>query len=134
MAHFAKLDENNKVVDVIVVANAAAPDEKTGQDMLAESGFEGRWIQTSYNTVNATHHRNDETPFRGKFAAVGDVYDEENDIFKAVVGPENWVWHNTYKTWAPSLDHTWHKESFTWQPPGNYVLNEKTLRWEEPTK
>ena len=32
MAHFAKLDENNIVVDVIVVSDADAPTEEAGQE------------------------------------------------------------------------------------------------------
>lgn len=47
MAHFAELDDNNKVVRVLVV-----PDEQEhrGQDYLAnEIGLGGKWIQCSYN-------------------------------------------------------------------------------------
>ena len=58
------------VREVIVVANAAVDDldfpesEPVGQKMLAESGFVGEWVQTSYNAN-----------FRGKFAGVGDLWD-----------------------------------------------------------
>ena len=46
MAHFAKIDENNIVVDVLVVPNE---EEHRGEEYLNEIGFTGRWIQTSYN-------------------------------------------------------------------------------------
>lgn len=75
MAHFAELDENNIVQQVIVVNNEVILDEdgieqeaigtKFCQDLLG-----GRWVQTSYNNN-----------FRGTFAGIGFKYDETNDIF-----------------------------------------------------
>jgi len=68
MAHFAQIDENNTVINVLVVDNSQ---EERGQDFLAiDCGLGGTWIQTSYNAN-----------FRGKFAGIGDLYDPENDIF-----------------------------------------------------
>jgi len=67
MAHFAKLDGYNTVTYVCVVDNEY---ETYGEKWLNDNGFTGRWVQTSYN-------RN----FRGKYAAIGDIYDEVNDIF-----------------------------------------------------
>jgi hypothetical protein len=68
MAHFAKINENNIVEIVLVVDNS---EEHRGQEFLAEDlGLGGRWIQTSYNAN-----------FRGKYAGIGDMYDEENDVF-----------------------------------------------------
>jgi hypothetical protein len=72
MAHFAELDENNKVIQVLVVRNEDAPDEATGKDYLSQLGFQGTWVQTSYNNN-----------FRGKFATINDTYDAENDEFVA---------------------------------------------------
>lgn len=68
MAHFAQIDENNNVVNVVVVADEQ---EHRGQDFLAKDlGLGGIWIQTSYNAN-----------IRGKFAGIGDKYDSENDVF-----------------------------------------------------
>jgi len=68
MAHFAEIDNNNKVLRVLVVDNSQ---EHRGQDFLAnELGLGGTWIQTSYNNN-----------FRGKYAGIGDVYDPDKDIF-----------------------------------------------------
>lgn len=68
MAHFAEIDEDNKVIRVLVVDNSQ---EHRGQEFLANDlGFGGRWIQTSYNKN-----------FRKKFAAIGDTYDPVQDIF-----------------------------------------------------
>ena len=68
MAHFAELDSENKVLRVLVVPNEV---EDRGEDYLAnEIGLGGRWIQTSYNAK-----------IRGKYAGIGDIYDEKKDIF-----------------------------------------------------
>ena len=66
MAHFAKI-ENGIVTTVLVVDNQH---ESYGQEYLNGLGLSGTWIQTSYNGN-----------FRGKFAGIGDIYDEVNDIF-----------------------------------------------------
>lgn len=73
MAHFAEIDNTNKVLRVLVV-----PDEfeSDGQNYLANViGLGGTWIQTSYNAN-----------IRGKYAGIGDVYDPIKDEF---VTPEN---------------------------------------------
>lgn len=61
MAHFAEIDNTNKVLRVLVVDNAQ---EDRGQEFLAEDcGLGGTWIQTSYNAN-----------FGGKFAGIGDTW------------------------------------------------------------
>lgn len=75
MAHFAKVDDNNIVTEVIVVANEI---EDRGEEFLSQDlGLGGRWVQTSYNNN-----------FRGIFAAIGYWYDEANDVFVAPVAEE----------------------------------------------
>ena len=66
MAHFARI-ENGIVTNVLVVDNEH---EANGQEYLNSLGLDGTWLQTSYN-----HN------IRGKFAGIGDIYDEVNDIF-----------------------------------------------------
>jgi hypothetical protein len=73
MAHFAKV-ENGIVTQVVVVDNEY---EANGQEYLNSLGLEGTWIQTSYNNN-----------FRGKYAGIGDTYDEEQDIFVTPEAPE----------------------------------------------
>jgi hypothetical protein len=68
MAHFAEIDKNGFVVRVLVVDNSQ---EHRGQEFLAlDLGLGGTWIQTSYNSN-----------IRGKYAAIGDRYDETKDEF-----------------------------------------------------
>ena len=99
MAHFAKI-ENGIVTDVIVVDNNDAPDESTGQEFIASIGLDGEWKQTSYNTryvydrtvttiigdehsfpIVGSEHALGGTPFRGKYASIGDIYDAVTDTF-----------------------------------------------------
>jgi hypothetical protein len=119
MAHFAKLEENNVVTEVVVIDNI---NNMTPQGIETESvgvaylqklfGENTRWIQTSYNAT-----------FRRKFAGVGDTYDEENDRF---------VWVKPYPSW--SFD----EEAYMWRPPvrfpqdgKDYLWNENLLQWIE---
>ena len=75
MAHWAELDENNAVLRVTVGDNND-PSGDEGYSWLINN-LGGRWVQTSYNAN-----------FRGKFAGIGDVYDEVNDIFYTPVVEE----------------------------------------------
>ena len=61
---------------VIVVANEDCDggdfpeSEPVGQAFIASIGLDGEWLQTSYSGS-----------FRGCFASLGFVYDEQNDLF-----------------------------------------------------
>jgi len=93
MAHFAKLDGNNVVLEVNSVSNhelvvtkntvdedgnvtcSIVESEDKGIAFLTSwSGGHANWKQTSYNAT-----------FRGKFAAIGDTFDAENNVFVAPV-------------------------------------------------
>ena len=94
MAHFAKLDENNIVIEVNVVANAALDsnnEEASGVEFLTHwSGGYANWKQTSYNGS-----------IRKQFVGIGFSYDAVNDVF---IAPQ------PYPSWALDND-------FNWQPP-----------------
>lgn len=68
MAHFAKI-ENGLVVQVIVLDNSCAENEKAGKEFLADNGFSGEWVQTSYNG-NPVNGKD-----RGPFAGLGYTWD-----------------------------------------------------------
>lgn len=83
MAHFAQLDEINKVIQVIVVSNddikndLGEEDEQIGIQFCKNLlGQDTSWVQTSYNNN-----------FRGKYAAIGDLYNSELDIFESINEP-----------------------------------------------
>jgi hypothetical protein len=77
MAHFAEIDDDGRVLRVVVVANRDITDPwNREQESLGVAfckglfGEKSRWVQTSYNAK-----------FRGKFAGIGDVYDPIADVF-----------------------------------------------------
>lgn len=72
MSHFALINENNIVVNVIVA-----------EQEFIDSGAMGdpsKWIQTSYNTYGGEHKLGG-TPLRKNFAGVGMLYDPVRDAF-----------------------------------------------------
>jgi hypothetical protein len=68
MAHWAEIDENNIVLRITVGDNNDPAGDEGYQWLVDNLG--GRWIKTSYNAN-----------VRGKYAAIGDLYDEANDVF-----------------------------------------------------
>lgn len=73
MAHFAKINSDNVVEQVIVINNNEVPDEAIGIAFCKSLfGEDTNWIQTSYNGN-----------FRGRFAGVGMTYDPIKDEFVA---------------------------------------------------
>ena len=86
MAHYAFLDENNKVIEVITGK------DENDTNTLPEGfdDWEAYYLtkrdnasdckRTSYNTQNNAHLL-DGTAYRGNFAGMGYTYDTENDVF-----------------------------------------------------
>jgi len=81
MAHFAQVT-NNKVLEVIVIANTNCDDlpfpdsEPVGQAFIASMGIGGEWLQTSYNAS-----------FRNLFAGIGFSFDPTVGEYGAFVPP-----------------------------------------------
>jgi len=108
MAHFAEIDENKVVTQVLVV-----PDEQEhrGQDYLAvDLGLGGTWIQTSYN-----HN------IRKQYAGIGYTYDEAADVF---VAPQ------PFPSWTLDENHDWQAPKPRPEDGLMYFWNEETLDWE----
>jgi|TARA_E500000318_G_scaffold15881_1_gene16256 hypothetical protein len=81
MAHFARLNDQNKVTQVVVVNNDVATDEAAGVAFLKNIyGQNTIWKQTSYNTQRGVHLLGG-TPFRKNFAGIDMNYDEGRDAF-----------------------------------------------------
>lgn len=126
MAHWAEIDEDNKVTRVIVGNNEYSNE---GYDWIVEN-LGGRWIKTSYNTRRGVYY-NPETgepdsdqskALRKNYASVGMIYDESMDAF---------IYEQPFPSW--SLD----EETGTWFAPvpypedGNdYTWNEETQSWD----
>jgi hypothetical protein len=112
MAHFAQLDEDNIVTQVIVVANAELLDNGVESEAkgvaFCESLLGGRWVQTSYNGN-----------IRRRFAGVGFSYDSLADVF---LTPQ------PFSSWSLDANHDWQPP--TPMPEGPHRWNESTLSWE----
>ena len=114
MAHFAKLDENNVVLEVHVVHNNELLDEN-GQESEAKgieflvnwSGGYTNWKQTSYNGN-----------IRKNYAGIGYIYDAQRDAF---IPPQ------PFNSWL--LDET----SCQWNPPIAYPQDGQIYVWDEAT-
>ena len=113
MAHFAKLDENNIVIEVNVVHNNELLDEngneseeKGIQFLINWSGGYSNWKQTSYN-------RN----FRKNYAGVGYTYRPDIDAFTSPQPFPSWT-----------LD-----ANAQWQAPTAMPTDGKMYSWDEAT-
>ena len=117
MAHFAQLDENNTVTQVIVVANAElmldGVENETKGIMFCKSlfGEDTRWVQTSYNGNK-----------RKNYAGIGYTYDPVNDWFFAPQPYPSWTLDSEAK-WQPPTPYPTDGKFYTW--------NESTLTWDE---
>jgi hypothetical protein len=88
MAHFAELDDTNKVIRVLVTNNDDANGDE-GYQFLIDT-FGGTWVKTSYNAT-----------IRYNYAGIGYTYDPVDDAFIAPM-PEcghNSLLLNTLKRW-----------------------------------
>ena len=117
MAHFAQLDENNTVTQVIVVANAElmldGVENETKGIMFCKSlfGEDTRWVQTSYNGN-----------IRKNYAGIGYTYDPVNDWFFAPQPYPSWTLDSEAK-WQPPTPMPTDGKFYTW--------NESILTWDE---
>jgi hypothetical protein len=120
MAHFAKIDENNIVIDIVKV-----PDEQEhrGAEYMHEIGFPGRYIKTSYNTYGNTHLFGN-IPLRGNYAAIGGIYDPELDVFYSKRPNEDMILNLSTYQWeypipvptdlSPTQIPKWNKQTKNW--------------------
>lgn len=120
MGHFAQINEENVVTQVIVA----------DQDFINTGavGDPAKWIQTSYNTRGGVHYgpdgqADDGVALRKNYAGMGYTYDAERDAF---IPPR------------PFASWNLNEQSCYWEPPvampddGNmYSWDETTVNWIE---
>jgi hypothetical protein len=109
MAHYAFLDDNNIVTEVITgkdeseLIDGSTPEEWYGN-------YRGqRCVRTSYNNN-----------IRKQYAGIGYSYDETADVFIAPKPFASWVLDSNYDWQAP-----------TPKPEGSFIWDEETLAWVE---
>jgi hypothetical protein len=126
MAHYAFLDENNIVTEVIV-----GKDESNFDWEMKYGMFRGQACKrTSFNTRGGVHYdsqtnepsADQSKAFRKNYAGIGFTYDPQRDAFIPPKPFQSWVLN---------------EESCLWEPPvqyptdgGNYEWNEEAQSWE----
>jgi hypothetical protein len=123
MAHFAQIDSNNKVTQVIKVDNAQ--ENEALNFITTQLGLKGTWIQTSYNTLGGKHMKNG-TPLRKNYALIGSTYDAGRDAFIPPKLFSSWILNEETCNWmAPvSLPRGTNKR---------YKWDESVVNWVEIT-
>lgn len=112
MAHFAQLNEDNIVTQVIVVANQDTADKDGVENEAIGIAFcnnllGGNWKQTSYNGR-----------IRKNYAGIGYKYDATLDAF---IPPQ------PFESW------TLNEETAQWEAPTPYPDDGKRYSWDEAT-
>lgn len=112
MAHYAFLDSNNVVTEVITGNH----EDEGGIDWEVWYGdFRGQVCKrTSYNT-RGNVHANGGVPFRGNYAGIGYIYREDIDAF---VPPQ------PFQSWTLNAN-------FVWQAPVDMPNDNQIYNWNE---
>ena len=114
MAHFAQIDKNNVVTQVIVVDNKDTSDANGVEKeyigaAFCERLFGGTWKQTSYNGN-----------FRKKYAGIGDTYNSDIDAFVAPKPFPSWMLNSNTAEWEAPVPmptegmHFWDENVGAW--------------------
>jgi hypothetical protein len=145
MAHFAKLGANGKVIQVLTLDNKdmknadGVEDESVGQQYLEKHNNwpAQMWIQTSYNTLQNKHNSGDNSKaFRGNYAGIGYIWDEDNNIFWPKKPYASWVKNTTDARWqspigdAPELTAEQQSQNEADTHIWSYVWNESGQSWD----
>lgn len=116
MAHYAFLDENNIVTEVIT----GKDENEEGIDWEQQYSAFRKQIckRTSYNTIGGVH-KNNGVPFRKNYAGIGFTYDPQLDAFIPPKPYESWTLNN---------------ETCLWEPPVPMPQDGFKYDWDETTK
>ena len=121
MAHFAQIDENGTVVQVIVVPNHKCINDKGEEDeqvgiAFCQSLIPGtQWVQTSYNGN-----------IRKNYAGIGFTFDPTRDAFLTPKPFASWLLNEDTLDWDPPTPRP---DTVT---DGFFLQwNEETTSWEE---
>jgi len=106
MSHFAKIDSNNIVENVIVAEQDFINSGAVGDSFL--------WVQTSYNNN-----------FRKNYAGVGFTYDSDLDAFILPQPYPSWVLNEDTCQWESPVAYPDDDKMYDW--------DEETQSWDEVT-
>jgi len=113
MAHYAYIDSNNIVTNVIV-----GKDENPNFDWEQYYGA----LRTSYNTHGGVHGLGG-VAFRKNYAGIGYTYDSTRDAFIPPKPFNSWILNNETCLWEAPIP----------RPDGNWHWDEETISWKEIT-
>ena len=145
MAHFAKITENNEVLEVLTLNNNdmlnadGVVDESVGQQYLeTHNNWPAHlWIQTSYNTLQGKHNSGDDSKaFRGNYAGIGYTWDEDDNIFWPKKPYASWVKNMSDARWqspigdAPALTAEQQSQITAGTHHWYYEWNESGQSWD----
>jgi hypothetical protein len=122
MAHYAFIDNNNIVTQVIVgrdeteVVNGISDWE----DYYSQQHNQ-RCLRTSYNTLGGVHLLGG-LAFRKNYAGIGFTYDETLDAFIPPKPFESWLLNEDTCLWEAPVPYPQDGEPYNW--------NEDTLTWD----
>jgi len=121
MAHFAQIDANNVVTQVIVIANKDTADANGVENeyigaAFCEKLFGGTWKQTSY-------HGN----IRKNYAGIGYTYNADIDAFVPPKPYASWILNNETAQWEAPVPMP--VDAGTGEPPKMYTWDEDTKSW-----
>ena len=114
MAHYAFLNENNVVTEVIV-----GRDEDEVVDGISDweayyGEFRGQTCKrTSYNT-QAGQYIGDGTPFRKNYAGIGYTYDADRDAFIPPKPFDSWVLNDDTCVWDAPVAYPDDGQAYSW--------------------
>jgi len=119
MAYFAKLDDNNVVVEVISVNDSEIKDadgnesEEIGIQWCRNwSGGWQNWKQTSFNAR-----------IRKNFAGIGSFYDHQRDAFIPAKPFNSWILDEEKYNWKAPIEQPEDVEGYIW------VWDELSVKW-----
>lgn len=129
MAHFAQLDPNNVVIQVVVVSNETIqnlpfPESDSVGVSFCQSlfGADTVWRQTSYNAN-----------FRKNYAGKGYVYDAARDAFIAPQPYPSWVLNEATCEWQAPIAYPVDAIPPVRDPITGELTGGKRYFWDEPT-
>ena len=111
MAHYAFLDMDNIVTEVIVGKDEG--DTNTNWELHYQDFRKQVCKRTSYNTHGGVHS-NGETPFRKNYAGIGYSYDSSRDAFIPPKPYPSWLLEESSCLWKAPIDHPDDGEMYVW--------------------
>jgi hypothetical protein len=117
MSHFAQIDSNNIVTQVLVI-----------EQEVIDTGLFGEpssFVQTSYNTYGGVHKLGG-TPLRKNYAGIGYTYDSGRDAFIPPKPYNSWVLNETTCLWDAPVAMPTDEKMYTW--------DENSTNWVEVTQ